>query len=309
MEYPSLVSLAELRELPVVPTTGKQTFHTLMSSCCIAEKTGSEKWPGSARFCCLCWRSLADGEGWADRSDSASRRRETKAEKSLGLTVRAVVRHSVATVFRNFEESRIAMLSVYWVQEFEVTGFDVSHAHAHAEFGVHNLNLVSTIWMSIEFESSTFGIKQRLITRIWWVTIWVSRNLIPNLISQNRIWCSRFECASNLSHPHLESNKKSVSQFECHWNHWNHWNQIPWQPNPHFRFSSTQYLVLNDVQSDCWTESCRHTMVSSFYFQRLGAATEAIQTDKMKGKNFYASMYFTKPLWPNKLWNTDTRDH
>ena len=50
------------------------------------------------------------------------------------------------------------------------------------------------------------------------------------------------------------------------------------------RFSSTQYLVLNSVQSDgC---RCKHRGVV-FDFQQLAATTETTQTGKIKGKNLY----------------------
>ena len=62
--------------------------------------------------------------------------------------------------------------------------------------------------------------------------------------------------------------------------------------NPHpspLSFSSTQYLVLNNVQSDsCRTEVVGMCVASSFDFQLLGATTEALQTGKMKGKNLDA---------------------
>ena len=62
----------------------------------------------------------------------------------------------------------------------------------------------------------------------------------------------------------------------------------PPPPFPTLRFSFTQYLVLNDVHSDgCRSETCKQHMASSFDFQLLRVTTEAIQTGKMNGKNFY----------------------
>ena len=65
----------------------------------------------------------------------------------------------------------------------------------------------------------------------------------------------------------------------------------PWERPVPDGFWSTQYRVLNNVQPDRSMESsCKHCAVPLFFhdFQLLGATTEAIHTDKMKGKNLYA---------------------
>ena len=57
---------------------------------------------------------------------------------------------------------------------------------------------------------------------------------------------------------------------------------------------STQYVVLNDVQSDIEGRVCKHHVASSFDFQLLGVTTEAIQTSEMKGKNLY--VFYQSPF-------------
>ena len=66
--------------------------------------------------------------------------------------------------------------------------------------------------------------------------------------------------------------------------------------------SSTQYLVLNDVQSGVERRACKHHM-AFFDFHLLGATTEAIY--RQRKWKVRTSMYFIIALSPNKLWNTE----